>query len=613
MYESDKPDGPWKAATGMMTASGNPLQLPGPAILNQDKKKFFRFDCREYDVEIDAAGGFITNFKVNEPTPLANVMDRLEAALGYPVYHADNVNEFATIVPVQCPTLPTGRVTLDDLSDLINQPIWTPPLDGTSPAMPPLPEPDMNLVAAPPPGDVGIGVMEDGWAPTFPTAIPTFNATPIPGVDSSMPITGINLLPVDPYDGAERIEFGNHDRACLLIGSGGTSQLLNTMDNIPGYGIPPGSAPFPRMGGIVWTVANVFSPTNLIYVGGMPNPNEVRNYAGTPDGFHEVSFDALSKVSLTLPYDQQSTTTLGDIVLNVYRVVDAPPEQFLEKATVLNHIFNGILDLIGSYNGAQLAPLSKRRPQPSDDSFLKSISESSPPTITALRETRSPSEKFNVVILGDGFDNSVADQSDFNSFCQNTILDAFDSDGISLEIGNALNIYRVNTFSTSGQLSSLTTDRATALGWIYSGIFTNCWMQPLRSNGVNQTFNREDAIIDSLLPQGADIIITVLNTTGQGGWTDSQLGTGPKPANIAFAKLPRQTDGKSPSSTGCRHSRRRPPPHRLTDNISDRANGLGRPAKIQSSSAPNGTRPKSLAMEHPRRRISPRSARSLPA
>jgi hypothetical protein len=121
-------------------------------------------------------------------------------------------------------------------------------------------------------------------------------------------------------------------------------------------------------------------------------------------------------------------------------------------------------------------------------------------TVTELLRNGPNGEKFNLVIIGDGFTAGV-DQTAFNTFVQNTVIrDLFDEtrDGAYREIMGAFNIFRINANSAATGITTIdnngnvTNAVNTFLGYLYSGMWGRCWMEPGPNTNttLNTTLNR---------------------------------------------------------------------------------------------------------------------------
>src|SRR5690606_11183770 len=138
------------------------------------------------------------------------------------------------------------------------------------------------------------------------------------------------------------------------------------------------------------------------------------------------------------------------------------------------------------------------------------------PTMTELLRSGPNGSKLDLVIIGDGF-QAGADQTTFNNYVQQEVIDGVFGDGPLWESMNAFNIYRINTFSQDSGVTQVnatggvTTARNTALDYRFSGLWNRCWMEA----GPNTTTNLND-ILDDLVPQ-RDYVFIVLNETSFGG------------------------------------------------------------------------------------------------
>ena len=140
-------------------------------------------------------------------------------------------------------------------------------------------------------------------------------------------------------------------------------------------------------------------------------------------------------------------------------------------------------------------------------------------TVTELLHNGPNAEKYNLVIIGDGF-TAGADQTAFNSFVQNTVIrDLFSEtrDGAYREVMGAFNIFRINANSTQSGMTTVdangtvVTTVNTFLGYRFSGMWNRCWMEPGPSSDatLNATLNR-------LVPGWTHVFI-ILNTPSFGG------------------------------------------------------------------------------------------------
>ncbi len=94
-------------------------------------------------------------------------------------------------------------------------------------------------------------------------------------------------------------------------------------------------------------------------------------------------------------------------------------------------------------------------------------------TKSTLLRSGSSNNKLDVVIIGDGFTSS--EQSDYNDYVKDIIMDEAFANDIFSEIKNAFNIHRVNAISNDSDVTrvdadgNVTIERDTALDYQYSG------------------------------------------------------------------------------------------------------------------------------------------------
>lgn len=140
-------------------------------------------------------------------------------------------------------------------------------------------------------------------------------------------------------------------------------------------------------------------------------------------------------------------------------------------------------------------------------------------TVTELLRNGPNAQKYNLVIIGDGF-AAGADQTTYNNFVRDTVIrDLFSEtrDGAYREIMGAFNIFRINATSAQGGITTVDAKGDvvatvnTFLGYRFSGDWNRCWMEPGPNSDttLNNTLNQ-------LVPGWTHIFI-VLNTMSFGG------------------------------------------------------------------------------------------------
>jgi hypothetical protein len=147
-------------------------------------------------------------------------------------------------------------------------------------------------------------------------------------------------------------------------------------------------------------------------------------------------------------------------------------------------------------------------------------------SMTVLRRAGPPGTKRNIAVLGDGF--TAADQATYNQWVDTTLIKGVFGHDYYSEDASAFNIYRVNLESVDSGVSVRTYDekgtvdpsddtvasetiRNTALGIIFSGSWSHCWLE----YGPN-TETLLQAALNAWVPDANEILV-VLNNPNYGG------------------------------------------------------------------------------------------------
>jgi hypothetical protein len=140
-------------------------------------------------------------------------------------------------------------------------------------------------------------------------------------------------------------------------------------------------------------------------------------------------------------------------------------------------------------------------------------------TVTELLRNGANGDKFNIVVIGDGF-AAGADQTAFNNFVQQVVIrDLFDEtrNGAYREIMGSFNLFRVNAVSQQSGITTIdangtvTNTVNTFLGYRFSGNWNRCWMEP----GPNSNTTLANTL-NNLVPGWTHAFI-ILNTASFGG------------------------------------------------------------------------------------------------
>jgi hypothetical protein len=274
--------------------------------------------------------------------------------------------------------------------------------------------------------------------------------------------------------------------------------------------------PLPPPGSLV-LVAYAPDKQGILHLRTLADPFAERSYDPPDGGSHGVAETEMTSVHLIVPLPNgDPDRDLPGVVVRVFRYAreidqeyggpDSQPAltpEFFERHRPLH--FDQLLEV----EGGQIAEALKPRRAPKDSS--------KDPTVTELRRAGSNGSKINIAILGDGFQDNAADQDLYNDYVNNIIMEDFLNRDMHPEILNALNIFRVNTYSVDSGVTqvnssgTVTTARSTALEYRYSGVWARCWME----GGPNSGTLIAETLAD-VCPQ-ADIVFLVLNETSGGG------------------------------------------------------------------------------------------------
>lgn len=501
------------------------------AVTTDDSKprEFYRFRVEQLPITIDEqADGFL--LELGDDTPLGDLLTvfaqqgRALPALLLP-YDPDDVQN--PISPPD-PVMPAGKYFFNNFGQLpgANGPLaWLPPPadddDRLLGRYPPTTH-DQSQVDEPRqlPGDGGSGSIEDGWNGDEIKDLPVNIGEPPNPAGGDMAFNP----DIKPSEGGDQddagIKFpGTHLR--LVLGFTATTVKLSQVSALPDSGngldgVPP---PLPSEGFVmVLRAPGVNAPGGIYHIDTFLDPLAVRSYDPPTRGSHGSKQASKGSARLRLPLlADDPRDALGGLVLQIYQLGNTAglarnsplltPTFFNRNEGAFNKIFETTgAELLDLLPGPAAAPPSGAPRSPVGT-----------PTITTIHRSGSNGSKFNLCILGDGFSSSNTDQTNYQNYVTNVVLDMFANRDVGPEIFNAVNIYRIDAISQDSGMTlvdsagTVTTARNTALEYRYSGNWNRCWME----KGPNSDTITNN-LLTSLCPQ-ADQVIIVLNTTGQGG------------------------------------------------------------------------------------------------
>ncbi len=331
-----------------------------------------------------------------------------------------------------------------------------------------------------------------------------------------MPYTPV-IADVDgkrPLDDEGIVFQGKETRVFLRVLKDG-SYGIDAAGLSEGTGPADAYPPLPPVGSLV---VITYSPNGqVLHLRALSDPFAERSYDPPAGGSHGLAEAEETVIGLTVPLaNGDPAKDLPGVIVRVFRYSaeineesDGPDSQptltpaYFERHKNTN--FQQLLQVGGDEIGAALTP--RNVPKASTKAA----------TVTELRRAGSNGGKVNIAILGDGFRDTTTDQDAYNNYVQTVIMEDFLNRDIHPEILNAINVFRVNTFSVNTGITqvnaagSVTTSRSTALEYRYSGVWERCWMEP-GSNSVSLI----NSTLAAVCPQ-ADIVFLVLNEPGGGG------------------------------------------------------------------------------------------------
>lgn len=505
----------WEAWTPPVVAldSSTPISVP---LVDMPQDGFFRIVVEPPRVAVMRQGGeFVVNV-AEDGVSLDEILIGLYRELGTSPFfilpYSPDSEE--TSPGSQLPSLQKGTYRGIDLLHLGKQlgaPIWEP-----------APERDDGLLAEQfvpletnqgepheVPGDGGSGKIEDGWNGDDIKELPgRTESPPEPGSFDMRYNTDISGDTQEDQAGNVDLAPGKHVRLRLRF-DGNTFTFEKALAQDTGNGLLTKPFPIPAEG---WFILLVRNPNGQIYhLMPFEDPRNLRAYQPPQGGSHGHEVAADGSVLLTLPIlGDDVNKGLEGIELSVLRMNGSyPGEARLLTPDVIERNPN-LFPVVARATGAEIAELLGRR-------GIRPLAATKNPEVTTLHRSGSNGSKFNVAVMCDGFRDIAADQTLFNDYAADVIMDTLRTRDIHPAVLNGMNIFRVNTFSEDSGITrvnssgTVTTARSTALEYRFSGDWNRCWMEP----GPNSQA-LIDEVVEDFCPQ-ADFVVLLLNTTSFGG------------------------------------------------------------------------------------------------
>jgi hypothetical protein len=451
---------------------------------------------------------------VTGPTPVTLVMMQLCADTGLDIF-PQTLGDLVSPVLPQSQTaenpedllagLGIGAWVLPPGGDDTNYASRLPPTSATELQSNPLPDPcptctgDMDLGW---PGDSGFPLPGSGLTdppdpipnPPDPSILKPFHPTnPIPEI-------GLQVSPTN-------LVIDTHLRIVVEIDSAGIPQIVSALQ-------PPGDALLaepprtPGLGALVCVVSYSAAggPGAIYQISTYPNPFTIRAYEPPeqPRASHGILTELTPQFRVSVALDPLMGTS--GLTVDLYQYVSlADTDELTPDGFARNLASFGFL---GSMSGPQIdAVLGTIVPPPLPPC----------PDLIQLHSSGPKSEKFNFVIMGDGFDSSQSDQDAYNDYVDDKVMADFLPKDVHPEILNGINIFRMNLCSFDSGVTqvnstgAVTVAKNTALQYRYSGKWNRCWME----KGAN-TEALIQSYLDVLIPE-ADGVAVVLNQLSKGG------------------------------------------------------------------------------------------------
>jgi len=470
---------------------------------------------------------------VTAPVQVGHLNQEIRNAFGVDVFLRDQFSDAETV--------PAGNVsatTVDGLTQALGVETWTIGSETDDPALAlRLPvTTDAQQGTDPVPCTNCTGEMEDGWSGTPSLPDPRVGSSDPPDPDGVS--TDKSYVPdlEDPVKDTNQeppatAEAGQHARVLLTV-SEATAGLVPVLAVLnPGDVVQARPPRIPPVGSVVCVTksSEVAEDQGIISLHVIHDPFLERSYE-PPDpslGSHGTDVVTVANVScpVTVPADSaEGVAGIALVSLELWRVSNPLPLQPADPrnldADVLTPAYflanQSDLEFLGQLSNPAIQTLLAT-PNASLAQPTMMAPAAAPATMTQLHSSGSRANKFNFVVIGDGFANNAADQNLFNNYVATTVISQFFALDIHPEVLNAINIFRINTFSTQSGITLVdanglvTTAVDTALSYRYSGVWNRCWMEP--SPGTQALLNTD---IAALVPE-ADGIAVVLNIPNFGG------------------------------------------------------------------------------------------------
>jgi hypothetical protein len=486
-------------------------------------ERFFRAVSWPVPVKLLEDGGLL-ELEVDGPVSVPDLLGFLSRRTQFDLFLADPEDGDGSVKP--------GLYRAFDVEGLVGQlgvRVWTPAFGKDDPALEDLfPKEPRDQIGALPDTNPGEGEIDDGWNGDNIRVLPEKgldDPPTLPDADMKLIVDIPDLPPGTPPEPIPNFrEPGTHLRLTIGLGKDGAVELISGYE-VEGDARLPEPFLLPDIGSTIWVIRSPVGapnePGNIFYIGFGPDPFFERSYDPPFRGSHGVHDSEGGVIRLPVPVPEvEGKPVLDGLTLEVFRYRELADLDFLTPESFLRN--EKSFEPLTRLEDTDLVELLDKTRRGDGQAGAANHGGS---TLTQLHNSGPRSQKFNFVIIGDGFQNTTADQNAFNNYVNNVVMTQLFDEDIHPEILNAMNVFRINTFSQDSGVTqvnasgNVTTARNTALLFRYSGVWSRCWMELTPTSVFPLVFGSEillSSFINHHVPE-ADMIAVVLNETSGGG------------------------------------------------------------------------------------------------
>lgn len=522
--------GTWvDASAPTMVVGSNPVTFTVPTTFTDGTtpvpQRFFRFKVETFDVELKDDGSSV-NLRIGTQMPASALFQTLSAKTGFGIFGSNDTSHVSIL-----PALTGAGASLEDAFSSAGLRLWTlgpEKDDATFAKRLTLPERAQLKRLPDAPGDVGEGKIDSGFGGITGLEKPISigrEILPSPNNDKGLKLEIVDSKDINQLIDPAFVEPSRHLQFAFTLGANGGLRAVGAY-SLPGSPIDTKRLMSddelpkdPPPGALIYVVRSKklerSGQDNIFFIGSLPDPFESRVYQPPFRGSHGHVPTLKESLRIQIPV-LDGDQDLAGMTVEVYRYVKPARLGVLTPENFLKNV--GRFELLGQTAGETLTRLVASTPKVGFGlQDVEPAGVTKPATITQLHSSGSRAKKFNMVIIGEGFADTAADQALFDDYVKNTVMNDLLSRDVHPEILNAINIFRINTYSKQSGVTqvngngTVTSTKDTALGYRFSGNWNRCWMEP--GPGTEAAI---DALINTLIPE-ANVKAIVLNTASFGG------------------------------------------------------------------------------------------------